>query len=318
VQQSEAVGRVAIHLSCYTANSLQYNLAESRSGIHEPIIADLFRVAFASTMVSYSNYSYEPSLATRASSGKQNIEDFLVGETILAKLQTMRLDVEWYRQNFPQGVSGQYRIINDSFFNCQKHLASASVDLIVTSPPYLNNYHYNRNTRPHLYWLGFAEKPSDLKPLEEANFGTYWQIAREAERIDLAFALPNSDLPEKLEALRKINTEKGIYGGNGWANYAATYFNDCYRFATQAQYCLKRGGVALVVVGNSILQGVMIATDEYLAAIAKEVGLEIVSIDTPRATRVGSSIIQSDVRAVKANAKHQLYESVVTLRKVRD
>jgi DNA modification methylase len=282
------------------------------------ILRDVFRLAFASTMVSYSNYSYEPSLATRASSGKQNIEDFPVGETILAKLKEIALDIEWYRQNFPQGGSGQHRVINDSFFNCQKYLTPSSIDLIITSPPYLNNYHYNRNTRPHLYWLGFVEKPSDLKPLEAANFGTYWQTAREVGCIDLAFELPSSDLPEKLEALRKTNTEKGIYGGNGWANYAATYFNDCYKFATQAQYCLKVGGVALVVIGNSILQGIMIPTDEYLAAIARNVGLEIVSIDVPRAMRVGSSIIQSDVRSVKANSKHRLYEAVVTLKKVRD
>ncbi|HVO43016.1 MAG TPA: DNA methyltransferase, partial [Aggregatilineales bacterium] len=288
------------------------------ASISDTTIANVFRIAFASTMVVYSNYSYEPSLATRASSGKQNVDDAPVGEIILAKLESMLADVKWYWRTYPQGIRGQHRIINDSFFNCQKYLEAASVDLIVTSPPYLNNYHYNRNTRPHLYWLGFAEKPGDLKPLEEANFGTYWQMARDLARVDLDFGLPDTDLQEKLDLLRKTNIDKGIYGGNGWANYAATYFNDCFRFAVQAQHVLKVGGVALVVIGNSILQGIMIPTDAYLAAVARQVGLETVSIDIPRATRVGSSIIQSDVRSVKANSRHQLYEAVVTLRKVHD
>jgi len=67
-----------------------------------------------------------------------------------------------------------------------------------------------------------------LIPLEELNFGKYWQTVREQERIELSFSLPSSDLEEQLQTLRKINPDKGIYGGRGWANYAASYFNDCY------------------------------------------------------------------------------------------
>jgi hypothetical protein len=40
----------------------------------------------------------------------------------------------------------------------------------------------------------------------------------------------------------------------------------------------------------------------------------LVRIDTPRAARVGNSIIQSDVRVVKAKKSHHLYESIVELR----
>ena len=41
------------------------------------------------------------------------------------------------------------------------------------------------------------------------------------------------DLPELAETITKIrhrNFEKGPYGGPGWANYVATYFNDTLRF----------------------------------------------------------------------------------------
>jgi len=71
-----------------------------------------------------------------------------------------------------------------------------------------------------------------------------------------------------------------------------------------------------VVIGNSILQGIMIPTDRYLGKIAEVVGLELVDIHIPRATRVGNSIIQSHVRVEKAKASHQLYEAVVELRKL--
>ena len=277
-------------------------------------VRDLFRLAFASTMVRYSNYSYEPSLGRRVSAGRSEIQDFPVGEKILSKLSEIAEDISWLQER-PGIRESTARIVHDSFFKYEAYLEPESVDLVVTSPPYLNNYHYNRNTRPHLYWLGYVEKPQDFGLLEHSNFGKYWQTVREQEAVELDFDLPNTDLAEKLEMLRTIKPERGIYGGKGWANYAATYFNDCHRFSQGIKYSLKPGGVALVVIGNSILQGVPIATDLYVGRIAECVGLELVRIDVPRATRVGNSIIQSDVRVVKARDTHQLYEAIVELRK---
>ena len=282
--------------------------------IEDDLVRDLFRLAFAATMVRYSNYSYEPSLGRRVSAGKEEIVDFGVGRTVLARLGEMLQDIVWFQQQLPASRL-QARVIDDSFFRYRDCLDVASVDLIVTSPPYLNNYHYNRNTRPQLYWLGYVHHPKDLQPLAESNFGKYWQTVRDLERLDLSFSLPSTDLADRLETLRGQRKEKGVYGGNGWANYAAAYFNDCYRFAQGIDYVLKPGGTALVVIGNSILQGILIPTDLYLAKIAESVGLELVEIHVPRATRVGNSIIQSDVRVAKAQDSHQLYEAVVELRK---
>ena len=91
--------------------------------------------------------------------------------------------------------------------------------------------------------------------------------------------------------------------------------NDCFKFAHAAKYALKRRGTALIVIGNSILQGVMIPTDRYLGKIAESIGLELIDIHIPRETRVGNSIIQSDVCVGKAEDTHKLYEAVVELRK---
>ena len=282
--------------------------------IEDPRVRDVFRVSFASTMVSYSNYSYEPSLGRRVSAGRSDVLDFAVGETIERKLLEMAQDVRWLRRSLPK-KRPPAKVILDTFFNSQDHLAPDSVDLLITSPPYLNNYHYNRNTRPHLYWLGFVSRPDDMKPLEQQNFGKFWQTVRELERVDLEFSLPDSDLPAQLEKMRGLNTDKGVYGGNGWANYAAAYFNDCHRFAKAMRRALRPGGTALVVIGNSIIQGLLIPTDHYLGRIAESVGLDLVDIHVPRATRVGNSIIQSDVRVGKAKNSHRLYEAVVEIRK---
>jgi DNA modification methylase len=280
--------------------------------IADPALADLFRVAFGATLVGFSNYSYEPSLGQRKSAGRAGIDDHPVGETLAAKLDEMAEDVRALRR---AGASAPARVVQESFFRHEAHLAPGSVDLVLTSPPYLNNYHYNRNTRPQLYWLGLVEGPGDLKPLEEANFGTYWQTARERERVDLELSPPGSELPERIGRLRGLNAGRGVYGGNGWANYAAAYFNDCRRFALGLARVLRPGGAALVVVGNSILQGIAFPTDRHLAEIAAACGLEVVGIHVPRSTRVGNSIIQSQVRAGRARDADQLYEAVVELRR---
>ncbi|HKZ79073.1 MAG TPA: DNA methyltransferase [Pyrinomonadaceae bacterium] len=281
--------------------------------IQNEMLCDVFRLAFASTMVRYSNYSYEPSLGRRVSAGKSEILDFPVHEAILSKLEEMAEDIEWFQENRPAS-DFEAEVISDSFMQYRKHVEHGTVDLVITSPPYLNNYHYNRNTRPQLYWLGFVSTPRDFAPIEDANFGKFWQTVREMDKLDLAFDLPDTDIARRLEKLRGLNRDKGVYGGNGWANYAAAYFNDCHKFAEGLKYILKPGGTALVVIGNSILQGVPIPTDQYFGKIAKAVGLELVGIDIPRTTRVGNSIIQSDVRVAKAHKSHQLYEAVVILR----
>lgn len=277
-------------------------------------VADIYRLAFAATMVQYSNYSYEPSLGRKVTVGRPEVNDCDVAETIRSKVIQIADDAAWYRnvRRRPQSRRGQ--VFGHSFLDAYTEVSKGSVDLLVTSPPYLNNYHYNRNTRPHLYWLGFCSSPSDMKHLEELNFGTYWQNARDQSHVGLDSSIKDSVIQQTISTLRQTNPEKGLYGGNGWANYAARYFNDCVRFAQGSASCLRPGGTALVVIGNSVLQGVHIPTDQFFARIAESNGFELESIQTPRDTRTGNSIVNSSVRSANANGK-SLYESVVELRR---
>ena len=276
--------------------------------------ADLFRLAFAASMVDFSNYSYEPSLGRKAAAGRPEVDDFPVAGALSAKVRQMADDIAWYRRERAAGPRPEGRVLEKSFLDGYRNIDEGSVDLLITSPPYLNNYHYNRNTRPHLYWLGFCSSPRDMKRLEELNFGTYWQYARDRDRVELDPAIGDPDIRRTLDELREKNPQKGTYGGRGWANYAALYFNDCARFVLGAKWCLRSGATALVVIGNSILQGVPVPTDRFLASIAESHGLEVVGIHIQRSARVGNSIVNASVRAGEA-AGNRLYESIVELRR---
>lgn len=274
-------------------------------------IADVFRMAFGSVMVSFSNYTYEPSLGSRPGAGKPLIEQADVHSTIVRKLSEVISDIRWLNGRElscrPTGT-----VHNQDFMESENVLSPCSINLMVTSPPYMNNYHYVRNTRPQLFWLSLVSSPKELRKLEEANFGKYWQTVRDSKPLDLNFEHP--ELSSILAKLRQTREEKGAYGGPGWANYVASYFNDCHRFCRVLKRALVRGGVGVVVIGNSIIQGHEMKTDMILADIARQSGFTVLGVQQVRMKRVGASITTSAVRR-GSESKATLYESAVILKK---
>jgi len=288
--------------------------ALARVGILLQAEQALFRAAIGATMVSFSNYSYEPSLASRPGSGKPVIDNASVVTPVCRKIEQMLTDIEWVRQNYwYDWATCRREIVHGSYFGSD--LPRASVSLIVTSPPYMNNYHYVRNTRPQLHWLGLLGNGATAE-LEQASFGKFWQTVRQGPAVELTFVLPG--VREQIEDLRTRNYEKGYYGGSGWANYVATYLNDSYRMIKSFKEHLRPGGRAVIVVGNSIIQGMEFRIDQLLSEMAGSEGIDVEDVHIVRTKRVGNSIIDSSVRNGDANGhrgKTQLYDAAVVLRR---
>jgi DNA modification methylase len=275
-------------------------------------LRDLFRLAFASVMVKFSNYTYEPSLGTRAAAGKPNVHEAPVLLILESKLEEMASDMESFQLECPS--PGQGIIHCASWRAGEDTLGKNSAHLVITSPPYANNYHYLRNTRPQLWWLGFATSTDKTKRIEEQSFGKFWQTVRDGPEVKLKFGFPM--LEELLKAVRETKSDKRIYGGDGWANYLATYFNDSFDFLKSLSRLLAPGGTALAVIGNSVVQGVEVKTDELWAHMAesKSVGLSVEALEVVRKKRVGNSILNSSVRSRAARGV-KLYEAILTLRR---
>lgn len=278
-------------------------------------LRDLFRVAFGSVMVSFSNYTYEPSLGTRPGAGKPLIENGDAAAILVEKLHQMIKDIEWVQvHGYPHlHLSISHQVFNANFMTAaERRLSGLPVDLMITSPPYMNNYHYVRNTRPQLYWLSLMDASSALKQLEEENFGKFWQNVRTAIPLEPRFT--HSKLHLLIRQLRQIRVEKGAYGGPGWANYVTAYFNDAQRFFGVLKSVLKPRGVGVIVVGNSIIQGIEFKIDEFFAELAETEGLIAEGVHPIRQKRVGASITQSSVRRGERSGA-TLYESVVIVRR---
>jgi len=287
---------------------LQDFIAEQK----DDFVKKVLQLTLGSIMVAFSNYSYEPSLSTRSSAGKDLIETADVFRIFRDKLREIEEDISLFQQSMKQVThKPKANIYKRSYLQSPNVLEPGTVDVLVTSPPYLNNYHYVRNTRPQLYWLKLIDENGGLKKLEQDNFGRFWQTVRSGPSVGLSFKL--AELKAVLDAIRERNPEKGVYGGKGWANYAATYFNDCARFFEVTRRVMKPGGIVVVVIGNNIVQGVHIETDRFLAQIGEMHGFQLARMHRVRSKRTGSSIVNSSVRAGVTKTPTELYETAVEL-----
>jgi excisionase family DNA binding protein len=276
-------------------------------------LKDIFRIALGAVMVSFSNYSYEPSLSTRAAAGREDISEADVTSVLAQKLYEMSADICFLQRQVSHLRQEPSALVYEGSF-LKDHgaaLRKGSVDVLITSPPYLNNYHYVRNTRPQLHWLGLIDSTKTIKQMELDSFGTFWQTVRAGPEIGLDFE--NAQLAHTLSLIRAQNPHKGVYGGKGWANYAAVYFNDCNKFLTITRNIMKPGGLVVVVIGNNILQAVEVKTEEILARMAESTGFRVLGMHVVRKRRTGTSIVNSTVRAGVTSVRTELYETAVEL-----
>lgn len=95
-------------------------------------LRDLFRLAFGSVMVKFSNYTYEPSLSTRIAVDKPNVEDAPVFSILEAKLEEMAPDLELFQSECPYLGEGNVQPV--SWTAGQQLLGRNAVNLVITSP----------------------------------------------------------------------------------------------------------------------------------------------------------------------------------------
>lgn len=139
-------------------------------------------------------------------------------------------------------------------------LTNSSVDLVLTSPPYLNAIDYMRGHRMSLVWL--EHSLGSLRTIRSTSIG--------AERA--------SDSASTVSLFNEIRADMC-----GCADLAARhaamvgrYAEDVYRMMSEVSRVLKNKGRAVLVVGNSCLKGSFIKNSAGVARAGKMVGLRLV------------------------------------------
>jgi len=182
-------------------------------------------------------------------------------------------------------------------------LPPASIDAVITSPPYPNEKDYTRTTRLESVILGFLTSRADLRALKHGLLRSNTRGVYKTDDDDRWIA----DHPEVERLAREIEARRIELGKTSgferlYARVTKLYFGGMKRHFAALRSRLRPGAHLAYVVGDqaSYLR-VMIRTGQLLAEIAESLGYEVIGIDLFR-TRLATA------------TREQLREEIVVLR----
>ena len=136
-------------------------------------------------------------------------------------------------------------------------IANNSIDLALTSPPYMNAVDYPRTHQLEMYWLGLAS--GSLQGLKKDHVGTEVVAAKDYKIL------------HKTSSQHANKVIKKIYKADKRRAYIATkYINDMENNLQEVYRVLKPGKRYVIVIGNNLIRGVRFESWRYLKEIASK------------------------------------------------
>ena len=134
-----------------------------------------------------------------------------------------------------------------------------SVDLAVTSPPYLNALDYMRGHKLALVWFGHRIR--DLRTRRSTSIGAERALGQNPSAVVGAIVDVIESEAIDPAALRRPMLER--------------FAHDCVGFAGELGAKVKPGGIAVLVVGNSTLKGNYIRNDVIARTAMEQAGFTL-------------------------------------------
>ena len=158
-------------------------------------------------------------------------------------------------------------------------LEDNSIDLIITSPPYANNYDYADATRLELSVLGEIESWGDLQSVIRPGLvRSCSQMVSKEKKLTYEYLkdpLLRPIYTEILDVCRRMDVEKENHGGKkNYHTMIALYFLDLAKIWHELRRVCKRGSLICFVIGDSAPYGVYVPVDEWLGKLAVSAGFE--------------------------------------------
>ena len=170
-------------------------------------------------------------------------------------------------------------------------LEPASVDAVITSPPYPNEKDYTRTTRLESVLLGLVHTKAELRGIKHHLIRSNTRNVYKSDDDD-RWVADNPDVQRIAEEIEARRTAMGKTSGfeRMYARVAKLYFGGMARHLSDLRAILRPGAHLAYVVGDqaSYLR-VMIRTGQILADIAASLGYEVVGIDLFRTRRASAT-----------------------------
>ncbi|MHA2207873.1 MAG: DNA methyltransferase [Candidatus Thorarchaeota archaeon] len=270
-------------------------LKQSILDVTQPKICDLFRLAFSSILVDCSNLKRSPCLGYDRTKAVADDAPFIL---FREKVQDMIEDLVYVHEK-PQGqvevITGDSRLFQ---------YEPESIDIAITSPPYVNGLDYIINYKIEMAWLDMVDSYDELGQLKDemvACDNVSRSIIRGfTERSDTYEDIWVEEIAERIA--QRITSKEG-YRRKDMHNVVRKYFDDVYQVFRNVYEGLKKGARFAVVIGDSLIAGVYIPADLILARMGRDIGFRVESIEIARSRRSGQ------------RRSFKLRESIVTLSK---
>ena len=258
---------------------------------------NLFTIALASIIVQASNmfrngkcFSYKKGWETRIFSRKE-IHNFFLDKlnSIFAE------DIRIISKQNPSVHNSEICYLGD----VRKHIdqvPDGKVDLIITSPPYLNSRDYTDIYMLELKVLQLINSHEELRELRKHTLRSHVQIP-----YDKILPIENERLRNNL--LEMSNKELNTWNSD-ITNMICAYFEDIQFLFSEFAKKMHKGGVIYFNVANSAYYGVEVPVDYIIADIAESCGFKVREIRKARDLKTSPQ---------QSNKIRKLRESVIVI-----
>ncbi len=200
------------------------------------------------------------------------------------KVNDMYLDMKRTQNRFMNVVDS--KILNEDARNIQS-IPDGWGDLVITSPPYANNYDYADATRLEMTFWGDINGWADLqenvrKHLVRACTQHVSKLADEVESIIESPLLQpiQSELRVVYETLKLERLKHG--GKKNYHFMIAAYFNDLAKVFHSLRRVTSENALMCFVIGDSAPYGIYVPVDKWLGELAVSAGFSSYSFEKLR------------------------------------
>jgi DNA modification methylase len=179
------------------------------------------------------------------------------------------------------GMTNRAQLLEASAEDMSK-VAKGSCSLLITSPPYLNNFDFAEMTRMYLYFWGYAGNWGEISARVRSKLIVNTTTALKGHR-DRLLQYRAETPPTVWERLDGYRDELAVRrqtkaGKKEYDRLIYPYFAQMTRVARSAARALKATAAVRIILADAALYGVHIKTHEVLADILASVGYEKIQI----------------------------------------
>ncbi|MCY4171157.1 MAG: DNA methyltransferase [Bacteroidetes bacterium] len=238
-------------------------LAHIRTGINELVcreeIKDFFRICFSSIIRQVSEADNNCTRTVIRKKLQKKVEPGMGIRLFEKKTKHAMRGMHAFSNLCPEGF---VLIPDDCDARKMPSIKDDSIDMALTSPPYVNAVDYPRTHQLELYWLELAH--GSLQPLKKRHVGTESVSASDYKELHVT----GCDEADRVIA--------EIYKKDPRRAFIATkYLWDMFANLQEVFRVLKSGSPYVIVVGNNLIREIPFETWKYLMSYAPELGYDV-------------------------------------------